>query len=259
METVGHLIKHWRGVRRKSQLALAVQAGVSARHVGFIEVGRAAPSREMVMLLAGVLDVPLRERNALLLAAGYAPVYRETGLEAPEMEQARQAVALILEHQEPYPAFVLDRGWNSVLTNRATARLMEHLRGGVKHANVMRQVFDPEDVRPAIDNWEEVAGDLVRHLQAGVAAAPWDAEARALLEEALSYPGVPAGWHRPEPGATPPPLLTCQFRKGEQRLRFFTTLTTFGTPHDVTLQELRIECWYPADEATAAACRALAE
>src|SRR6185369_17504397 len=94
METVGHLIKHWRGVRRKSQLALAVQAGVSARHVGFIEVGRAAPSREMVLLLAGVLDVPLRERNALLLAAGYAPVYRETGLEAPEMEQARQAVAL---------------------------------------------------------------------------------------------------------------------------------------------------------------------
>ena len=256
---MGALLREWRAARRLSQLDLALEAGVSARHLSCVETGKAQPSREMVELLASTLALPLREHNTLLVAAGYAPRFRESLLGTAELAPVRKAIDLILEHQEPYPAFVLDRGWNSVLTNRATARLMEHLRGGVKHANVMRQVFDPEDVRPAIDNWEEVAGDLMHHLQAGVAAAPWDAEARALLEEALSYPGVPAGWRRSDPGATPPPLLTCQFRKGEQRLRFFTTLTTFGTPHDVTLQELRIECWYPADEATAAACRALAE
>jgi transcriptional regulator with XRE-family HTH domain len=146
METVGHLIKHWRGVRRKSQLALAVQAGVSARHVGFIEVGRATPSREMLMLLAGALDVPLRERNALLLAAGYAPVYRETGLDAPEMEHARQAVALILEHQEPYPAVVMDRHWNILTSNAAAQRFFSRLlppAAAASAPNIVRLMFDP--------------------------------------------------------------------------------------------------------------------
>src|SRR6185503_8065774 len=119
---VGRLIQHWRRARRKSQLALALQAGISARHLGFVEIGRANPSREMVMLLAGVLDVPLRDRNMLLLAAGYAPVYRETGLEAPEMAQAKKAVDLILGHQEPYPAVVMDRYWNIVRTNGAAER-----------------------------------------------------------------------------------------------------------------------------------------
>src|SRR6185503_18322021 len=119
---VGRLIQHWRRARRKSQLALALQAGISARHLGFVEVGRSNPSREMVLLLAGVLDVPLRERNALLVAAGFAPLYRETGLGAPGMEQARKALALILAHQEPYPAVVMDRHWNIVLANEAAPR-----------------------------------------------------------------------------------------------------------------------------------------
>ena len=114
--TVGRLLQHWRRLRGKSQIALALQAGISARHLGFLEIGRANPSREMVVLLAGVLDVPLRERNGLLLAAGYAPIYAETGLDAPAMTQARKAVALILDHQEPYPAVVMDRRWVSIAT-----------------------------------------------------------------------------------------------------------------------------------------------
>jgi transcriptional regulator with XRE-family HTH domain len=256
---VGLLLREWRGVRRLSQLDLALEAGVSSRHLSCVETGKAQPSREMVELLAATLDVPLREHNALLVAAGYAPRYRETALGTPELAPVRRAIDLILEQQEPYAAFVLDRHWNVVLTNRATVRLMEHLRGGVKHANVMRQVFDPQDVRPAIENWEEVAGDLVRHLHAAVAAAPWDAAARALLNEVLGYPDVPQRWRTRDPGAAPAPLLTVVFRRGEERLRFFSTLTTFGTPLDVTLDELRIECWYPADEVTAATCRALPE
>src|SRR5262245_200953 len=169
METVGHLIRHWRGVRRKSQLALAVQAGVSARHVGFIEVGRATPSREMLMLLAGVLDVPLRERNALLLAAGYAPVYRETGLEAPEMEHARRAVALILEHQEPYPAVVMDRHWNILSSNAAAQRFFSRLLPPAKEPaatrpNLVRSMFDPHGLRPFVANWESAAEALVQRI-----------------------------------------------------------------------------------------------
>src|SRR5688572_22398795 len=124
---VGRLIQHWRHARKKSQLALALQAGISARHLGFLEIGRANPSREMLVLLAGVLDVPLRERNALLLAAGYAPLYRETGLEAPEMEHARKAVGLILQHQEPYPAVVMDRHWNLLRSNAAAERFFAQL------------------------------------------------------------------------------------------------------------------------------------
>src|SRR5262245_5104933 len=138
---VGSLIQHWRRARGKSQLALALQAGISARHLGFVEIGRAQPSREMVMLLAGALEVPFRERNALLLAAGFAPVYRETAFEAPEMEHARRAVALILEHQEPYPAVVMDRHWNILTSNAAAQRFFSRLlpsAEGSGPANIIR-------------------------------------------------------------------------------------------------------------------------
>ena len=123
----GRLIQHWRHVRRKSQLALSLEAGVSARHLGFLEVGRSSPSREMVLLLADALDVPLRERNTLLVAAGYAPVYRETCLTAPELGHARKALQLILDHHEPFPAVVMDPLWNLVLTNRGAERFFTHL------------------------------------------------------------------------------------------------------------------------------------
>ena len=255
---VGALLREWRAARRVSQLALALDAGTSTRHLSCVETGKAQPSRALIARLADTLDVPLRERNALLLAAGYAPEYAETGLDAPELAQVRRAVEFIIGHQEPYPAFVLNRRWDILLANRAAARLATALGAGVGHGNMVRQFFDPRDIRAAVVNWEEVAGDLIRHLHDEVAAAPSDVRARALLEEALGYPDVPARWRARVLDAAPPPLLTVRFRAADGELRFFSTLTTFGTPRDVTIDELRIECTFPADERTAEFCRGLA-
>jgi len=242
-----------------SQLDLAVKAEVSSRHLSFVETGRAQPSRDMVSRLAEALEIPLRERNALFIAAGYAPLYRETGLASPAMGQVRRAIDCILHQQEPYPAFVVSRHWDLLLTNRSSARVFGFLRGGARvHSNVMRSVFAPDGIRPLISNWVEVAGDLIRHLHNEVAAAPSDPIARDLLSEVLAYPGVPPRWRTRELGAPTPPLLTAVYRKDDLTLRFFSTITTFGTPQDVTLEELRIECSFPADEATARTCRELA-
>jgi transcriptional regulator with XRE-family HTH domain len=255
---IGSLLREWRAARRVSQLGLALEAGTSTRYLSCIETGKAQPSREMVARLAEALDVPLRERNALLLAAGYAPEYAETGLDAPELQQVRRAVEFIVQHQEPYPAFVMNRRWDILMANTAAGRVADFLIGGTRHGNMVRQFFDPTDLRAAVANWEEVAGDLVRHLHDAVAAAPSDLEARALLDEVLGSPGVPARWQERQLDAPPPPLLTVVFRKGDQLLRFFSTITTFGTPRDVTIDELRIECAFPADDATAELCRSLA-
>lgn len=255
---VGALLREWRAARRLSQLDLALEAGVSARHLSCVETGKAQPSREMVARLADTLGMPLRERNALLFAAGYAPEYTETRLDAPELAQVRHAIDLILEHQEPYPAFVLNRRWDILRTNGAAMRVAGFLRGGARHDNMLRQFFDPDDLRAVVVNWEEVAANLVRHLQDEIAAAPSDAGARALLDEVLRFPGVPPRWRTREVGAFPPHLLTVVFRTDDRELRFFSTITSFGTPRDVTLDELRIECTFPADDATAELCRALA-
>lgn len=257
---LGALLREWRAARRFSQLDLALEAGVSARHLSCVETGKAQPSREMVVRLADALEMPLRERNALLLAAGYAPAYPETSLGTPQLTQVRRAIELILEQQEPYPAFLLDRTWNVLQANRAAMRVNRFvLRGeGSRHANMIRQIFDPADLRSAIVNWEEVAGDLIRHLHHEIAASPSNEAAPALLEEVLAYPNVPARWRTRELDAVPLPLLTTVFRQGGRELRFFSTITTFGTPRDVTLDELRIECCFPSDDASAELCRALA-
>jgi transcriptional regulator with XRE-family HTH domain len=257
---VGALLREWRAARRLSQLNLALDVGTSTRHLSCVETGKAQPSRDMVARLADALGMPLRERNALLIAAGYAPEYRETALTTPEMAPQRRAIEVILAHHEPYPAFVMNRHWDVLMTNQALTRFIDSLKaGGAMHSNIVRQVFDPNDMRPFVANWEEVAQELVRHLHADVAAAPSDAKARALLEEVLAYPDVPAHWRTREPARTPLPILTSAFRRGEIELRFFSTLTMFATPRDVTLDELRIECMFPADEATAQECRALAK
>ena len=256
---LGVLLREWRAARRLSQLDLALEAGVSARHLSCLETGKAQPRHDMVVRLAEALGVPLRERNALLVAAGYAPRYRESALSTPQLSLAHRAIQFILAQQEPYPAFVTNRYWDVVLTNRAMIRVLTRLRpSGPRHDNVLRQIFDPLDMRPVIGNWTEVAGDAIRHLQEVVAAAPSDSRARALLDEVLGYPDVPDRWRTREPGTTPLPLMTTVLRKDDVELRFFSTLTTFATPHDVTLEELRIECMFPADEPTAALCRTLA-
>lgn len=255
---LGSLLRHWRDVRRLSQLDLALEANVSARHLSYVETGRSQPSREMLLHLADALRIPLRERNMLLAAAGYASRYFETDLEAPEMAPMRLAIALILSHQEPYPAFVLDRYWDIRMANRAAAKSGEFLFDGDRmESNMMRLVLQPGRVRTLVVNWEELAGDLIRHLHTQVAAAPSDQRSRALLAEVLAYPGIPDRWRSREIGAATSPLLTTHFRKGDIELRFFSTITTFGTPRDVTLEELHIECNFPADEITATRCREL--
>lgn len=258
---VGALLREWRSTRRLSQLDLALAADVSARHISYVETGKAQPSREMVVRLADTLEMPLRERNALLVAAGYAAQYPETALTAPELARIHRAIDFILAQQEPYPAFVIDRRWDILMANGAAQRVNHFLLDGrtSPHANMLRHVFDPDDLRAALVNWEEVAGDLIRHLHNEIAAAPADTAARALLDEALAYPDVPQRWRIREPGVTPSPLLTTVFRRGEQELRFFSSITTFAAPRDITLDELRIECCFPMDDSTATFCRKLAD
>jgi transcriptional regulator with XRE-family HTH domain len=252
------LLRDWRVARRLSQLELALEAEVSTRYLSCVETGKSQPSREMIARLAEALTMPLRERNALLTAAGYAPGYPETALRTTELAQIRQAIELTLEHQEPYPAFVLNRYWDVIQTNPAAVRMGDFLIGGSAHTNMLHQFFDPNDLRGVVTNWEEVAGDLIRHLHDALAANPFDTKTRTLLDDVLRYPGVPSQWQARELTAPPPPILTVEFRKDNQALRFFSTFTRFGTSRDVTIDELRIECTFPADDSTADRCRALA-
>lgn len=258
----GRLLRQWRTRRGMSQLDLAVEAGISSRHVSFIETGRAQPSREMVLLLARALDVPLRDRNDLLTGAGYAAMYRETGLEAPGMIQASRALDFILRQQEPYPALILDRHWNILKVNEGSARVQTAFLDGATVAelgppNAMRLMFHPQAFRPYIVNWPAAAASLIQWLHRDAVSRFADAETRALLEELLSYPDVPRHWRTLDLDASTAPFLPIEFRKGDLQLRYFTTLTSLGTPHDITLQELRIESFFPADEATEEVSRCL--
>lgn len=259
---VGRLLKHWRGVRRCSQLDLALQANVSARHVSFIETGRAKPSREMVLQLADVLDVPLREQNAMLTAAGYAAQYRETGLDEPAMDEIRGALEQILEALEPAGAIVVDRHWDVVMTNSAMARILALVFGGQPAGdgpvNAYRLAMHPQGLRPFVVNWEETARHLIHRLHREALSEGPDGHVQALLDEVLGYPGVPREWHTPDLERPAGPVLALHLRREDVDLRLFTTITTFGTAQDVTLQELRIETFHPADQPTAALLRGLA-
>jgi len=251
----GQLLRQWRTRRRLSQLDLALEAEISSRHLSFLETGRAQPSREMVLLLAQVLEMPLRDRNDLLTLAGYAPIYRETRLEAPALAQVRRALDFILRQQEPYPALVLDRHWNVVMTNEGTARVQAFFLDPASVAalgprNALRLMFHPQAFRPYIVNWEATAASMIQWLHRDVLSGLADADTFGLLEELLSYPGVPRHWRTVDLDASTAPFLAIEFRKDQFDLRFFTTLTSLGTPHDITLQELRIESFFPADEAT---------
>ena len=248
----GILLRRWRAVRRLSQLELALDADISTRHLSCVETGRAQPSREMVLRLAETLQVPLRERNALLLAAGYAPVYRHTNLDAPEAEAARRAVELLMVQLEPYPVLVLDRHWNTLRMNAGAKRFLALFPGcdsGTPH-NGVRLVFDPQGLRPFIENWEVVAARIIRRLHREAADNPADDKLKRFLEELLSYPDVPSRWRMLELDGAPPPFLTINYRWKNLTLRLFSVLTTLGTPLDVGLHELRIETLFPADEPT---------
>jgi len=260
-ENFGVLLRNWRGVRRVSQLDLALDAEISTRHLSCVETGRAQPSREMVLRLAEALRVPLRERNALLLAAGYAPLYRHTSLDAPELEAARRAVEVLIAQLEPNPVLVMDRYWNILRMNAGAQRILALFPGcdSVTPLNGPRLVFHPQGLRPFIENWNVLAAHITRRVHREVADNPSDETLKRFLEELLSYPGVPSRWRTPDLDGTPPPFLTINYKWKNSTLRLFSALTTLGTPLDVALQELRIETLFPADEATRAIVNRLAD
>jgi transcriptional regulator with XRE-family HTH domain len=253
--TVGDLLRDWRQRRRLSQLDLAIEAQVSARHLSFVETGRSQPSRELVIDLAEQLDVPLRERNAMLLAAGYAPVYRETPLDTTEMTPVREALDQLLGGHEPFPAVVTDRRWDLISANRpAQALLSEGVAAEVlaPPINTLRVCLHPGGLAPRIVNFAEYSAHLMEQLHRQ-AVLTGDQALFELENEFRGYPGVCESDSHDPMSALFVPLV---FRAGEDlELRFFSTLTTFGTALDITMAELTIEALFPADTATAAAVR----
>ena len=257
----GLLLRQWRSVRRISQLDLSLDADISTRHLSCLETGRAHPSREMILRLAEALQIPLRERNVLLLEAGYAPLYRDAALDTPELEAALRAVELLMAQLEPYPVLVLDRCWNTLRMNAGAKRFLALFPGcdsGTPH-NGPRLVFHPQGLRPFIENWEFVAARIIRRVHREAADNPSDDKLKRFLEELLSYPGVPNRWRMIDLDGTASPFLTIDYKWKNSTLRLFSTLTTLGTPLDVGLQELRIESFFPADEVTRLVVNRLAE
>ena len=255
----GTLMRQWRRRRGLSQLDLAGSGGVSQRHVSFLESGRARPSRQMVLHLAELLDMPLRERNRLLHAAGFAAAYRESGLQAPHLAEARRALDLLLKQHEPFPAVVVDAGWTVQLANQAAQRMIAFLLGPhldpAKPVNFMKLPLHPQGARPYIRNWHEVAGALLHRLQREAMDSP---AAAAVLAEVRGYPDVDALWRNVDWDSEPRPLLGFAIEKDGLALDLITMIATFGTPQDVTLQDLRIETFLPADEASENLLRGLA-
>jgi transcriptional regulator with XRE-family HTH domain len=257
---VGRLLRRWRTTRGMSQLDLALRAGFSTRHLSFIETGRSQPSRQALLVLAESLEVPLRDRNQLLEAGGFANVYRETALDAGEMAHLRGVLQFILDRHAPYAAVVLDRYSTCVMGNDASRRLIELVVDPslvVEHANFLRLAFHPLGARRFIVNWDDVAHHLLGRAERELAAAAEDPRAAALLAELRGYDGARA----PHPGGEASPagdlLLPVHVRRDGIELRLFSTIMTLGTPRDVTLQELRIETFFPADAASEAAWRAV--
>jgi len=248
---VGPLLRDWRRRRRLSQLDLALDAGVSARHVSFVETGRARPSAEMVLQLAERLEVPLRNRNQLLLAAGHAPVFEQHDLEDPEMAPVRQAIGLILTGHEPYPAVVIDRSWEMLGANRSVALLTAGVAPDLLEppVNVLRLALHPDGMAPRIANLGEWRGHLLDRLDRQIAVTG-DPALATLRDEVSGYPG-------PEHAAGAEPEIAVPLRLATElgELAFISTVSTFGTAVEITASELSIESFFPADEPTAKALR----
>jgi transcriptional regulator with XRE-family HTH domain len=246
---VGDLVRSWRRRRGLSQLQLSLVAAISARHLSFIETGRAHPSREMTLHLAERLKLPLRERNNLLLAAGYAPIYRERALADQEMVPARQAIERFLRAHEPYPALIVDDHWNLVTANAAAARLTEGVAPELLEppVNILRVALHPEGMASFTVNFSEWSSRILRPLRERAIAAP-DAELELLYEELRGYPNVTE--QLPAAVGAAEILLPLRLRRGEEALAFLSTITTFATATDITLAGLALEAFYPADEET---------
>ncbi|TYT25198.1 helix-turn-helix transcriptional regulator [Luteimonas viscosa] len=248
LRSVGEQLRHWRQRRHLSQLDLAGLADISSRHLSFVETGRSLPSRAMLLRLSDRLEVPLRERNALFVAAGYAPVYSERRIDDPSLEQARKAIDLVLRGHEPYPALAVDRHWQLQAANRALAPLLTGVAPQLlaPPVNVLRLSLHPEGVAPRILNLGQWRAHLLHRLQQQIDATG-DAVLLALHAELASYP-APAHDDAPDPDAVVVPM---RIRSEVGELSFLSTTTVFGTPVAVTLSELAIESFFPADAATA--------
>jgi transcriptional regulator with XRE-family HTH domain len=256
---VGDLLREWRRHRRLSQLELATEAEISTRHLSFVESGRAMPSRDMILHLAEYLDIPLRERNALLVAAGFAPVYAERALDDPALGAVRQTIDLLLKGMEPYPALAVDRYWHLVTANRAAARLMAGLPDMLAKppVNVLRASLHPAGLAPRIRNLAQWRAHLLERLRRQVDASQ-DPRLMDLLRELEGYPAPPLaeGYAVDAAGRIAVPM---ELDVGDAVLSMLSTTTVFGTPTDVMLQELAIEAFVPADDTTAAWLRAMAQ
>ncbi|GAA1779530.1 helix-turn-helix transcriptional regulator [Streptomonospora arabica] len=251
-EPVGALLRHWRARRGLSQLALSGLTGVSTRHLSFVETGRSGPSRDLVLRLCDHLDLELRERNRVLLAAGYAPAYPETSLDDPRMAEVRTAVGRMLTGHEPYPAVVVDRRWDLLDANAGIALLTETVADHLLSppVNVLRASLHPEGMAPRIANLGEWRAHLLGRLrrQAEVTDA---ADLRELYAELRSYPGDDGSAAESAPGGPGDFVVPLRLRHGDRELSFFSTVATLGTPVDVTLAELVVESFFPADAGTA--------
>lgn len=250
----GALVRYWRRVRAMSQLDLASAAMTTPRHMSFLETGRSNPSREMVLRLAGALDVPLRDRNGMLLAAGFAPLFAHSGLDDPALRRVASAVGRMLDRHDPLPAVVLDRGWNVLRANRGAARLFGTLLAPAPvpdDANVLRLIIEPGPVRDAVANWEEVVPALLERARREAVGGVLDLATAELVMELRSRPDVGALIAAPRTTPAPIPIVDVHFRIGGGIVRFFSVVSTIGTPVDVTAQELRIEAFFPSDEESA--------
>src|SRR5579859_2004328 len=244
---LGELLRFWRQERGKSQLGLSMDTGISQRHLSFVESGRSAPSRDFLSVVSDALNIPLRERNDLLLASGFAPQYNEQSIDAEQVTIITRAIDRMLEQHEPHPALVLDRHWFIVRTNSAAPRFFGSfidLEKWPKPRNVLNLMFDPAGLRPFVEEWEKVAAGLLQRVRREAVGQVLDLKLQELMKRLRQYPGV-SGL---KPPAIPQsPVLPIVFRRGNERFSYFSLITTVGTPQCITAQELRVECMYPAD------------
>lgn len=241
-----------------SQLDLGLAANVSARHVSFLETGRAKPSYEMVLTLASTLQVPLREQNTLLQAAGYEAAFEEPPLTKVISTPMGQALELMLEKHEPYPMIVMDRGYDLLKVNKCGIRLLQSFVANPAALkppiNMFKMIFDPMLARPYISNWEGIAQVLLSRLHREALLAPHNHRLSELVEQLLAYPGVPEAWCLPDFSQSSEPVLVVSLKKDEWDLSFLTTMATFSAPQNITLEEILIESYFPLDDKTKAAC-----
>ena len=252
---LGPLLRHWRAVRGRSQFDLSLDTGISQRHLSFVESGRSVPGRQTLLDIARALDVPLRDRNAFFLAAGYAPIYSEAAWNTAEMASITRALQRTLRQHEPFPAVVLDRHWNVLLTNDAAPRFFDYFNPAAVHTpprNMLHLLFDPARLRPFVADWEKVAPSLFERVHRESIGRVVDDKTRELLAALLAYPGVKPTWQTPAStsSASALPMIPLGFVKDGLTLNYFSLVTTVGTPQTVAAQELRLECMFPADEAT---------